>query len=102
VVSRNRKYRSWIPGIVFWILFLGSIAFGRRFRWVDTIWNLAWLLLLFVIAVCATFEIFRNRHKAGGYVGYRGVPRWVVTFFGGEVKDTKAPETPLIVQTLKP
>ena len=85
----NRKYRSWIPGIVFWIFFLGSIAFGRCFLWVDTIWNVAWLLLLLVIAICATVQIFRNRHETGGYVGYRGVPRWVVMLFGGEVSDAK-------------
>jgi hypothetical protein len=82
----NRKYKSWIPGIVFWILFLASIGLQRRYRWVDAIWNLAWLLFLLLVAIHATFEIFGNQSKAGGYVGYRGVPRWAVTLFGGEIK----------------
>jgi hypothetical protein len=30
-------------------------------------------------------SIFRQRDQSDGYVGYRGVPRWVVTLFGDEV-----------------
>ena len=30
-------------------------------------------------------QIFRNQNETAGYVGYRGVPRWVVTLFGDEV-----------------
>jgi hypothetical protein len=82
----NKKYRSWTPVIVFWTLFLGSIALGRRHRWVDAVWNATWLVFLLVVALCATVEIFRNRHGAGGYIGYRGVPRWVVALFGGEAE----------------
>ena len=85
----NRKYRSWIPGIVFWTLFLGSLALDRRYRWVDAIWNAVWLLFLLVLAVCATVQIFRNRNESGGYIGYRGVPRWAVTLFGGDAEQRK-------------
>ena len=33
--------RSWIPGIVFWVLFLGSLALAERYPWLDTIWYAA-------------------------------------------------------------
>jgi len=85
----RKKYRSWIPGIVFWVLFLGSLVLGRRYWWVDTIWNAAWLVFLGVVAGCATVAIFRRRRETGGYVGYRGVPRWAVTLFGGEVAERR-------------
>jgi hypothetical protein len=81
----NRRYRSWIPGIVFWTLFLVSLGLGKRHPWLDTIWYVAWMLFLIVVAVCAAAQIFRHRHETGGVVGYRGVPRWVVTLFGGDV-----------------
>jgi hypothetical protein len=81
------KYRSWIPGIIFWVLFLGSLALGKRHWWVDMVWNAVWLAFLAVVAICAVVGIFRNRSECGGYLGYRGVPRWVVTLFGGEVKE---------------
>jgi hypothetical protein len=77
--------RSWIPGIVFWVLFLGSLAFGKRYPWLDAVWYWAWMLFLLVVAVYSVKQIFSNRHETGGVVGYRGVPRWVVTLFGGEV-----------------
>ncbi len=78
-------HRGWIPGIVFWVLFLGSLALGRRYWWVDAVWNVAWLLFLAAVAICAAVGIFRNRDKSGSYMGYRGVPRWAATLFGGEV-----------------
>jgi hypothetical protein len=81
----SKKYRNWIPGIVFWTLFLGSLALGRHYPWVDSVWNAAWLMFLLVVAICATVGVFRKRAESQGYVGYRGVPRWVVTLFGGEV-----------------
>ena len=80
----RKKYRSWIPGIVFWVLFLVSIGLARRYRWLDPIWNVAWIAFLIVIATWSVVETFRKRGKAGGYVGYRGIPRWVVRLFGGE------------------
>ncbi len=85
----KRKYRSWIPGIVFWALFLGSLVLDRRYRWVDALWNAVWLLFLLVLAMCATVQIFRDRNESGGYIGYTGVPGWAVTLFGGEVEQRK-------------
>jgi len=81
--------RSWIPGIVFWALLLVSLGLYERYPWVDTVWYGAWMLFLLVIAVYAVVQIFSNRQEAGGYVGYRGVPRWVVTLFGDEVEPRK-------------
>lgn len=49
------------------------------------------MLFLLVVAVCATVQTFRHRHETGGLVGYRGVPRRVVTLFGGEVEQQGKP-----------
>jgi hypothetical protein len=46
--------------------------------------DFAWMLLLIVLASWSVIAIFRNRDAVGGYVGYRGVPRWVVRLFGGD------------------
>lgn len=78
------RYRSWIPGIVFWVLFLVCIGLYRRYQWLDFAWNTAWMLLLIGIASWSVVTIFHNRRAAGGYVGYRGVPRWIVHLFGGD------------------
>ena len=75
------RWRAWIPTIAFWFLFLGSLALGKRYPWLDTVWYAAWMLFLLVVAVAAAIDIFRHRHAPGGYVGYRGVPRWAVRFF---------------------
>jgi hypothetical protein len=81
----NRRYRSWIPGIVVWTWLLVSIGLARRYAWLDTVWTAAWMWFLIVVAVCSVVQIFRHRHETGGIVGYRGVPRWVVTLLGGDV-----------------
>jgi hypothetical protein len=81
--------RTWIPGIVFWVLFLASLALGKRYPWLDSIWYAAWMLFLLVIAVHAGIHIFRKRKETDGYVGYRGVPRWAVTVFGDDVRPDK-------------
>jgi hypothetical protein len=82
----NRRWLSWIPGIVVWVWFLGSIGLAKRYPWLDSVWNVAWMLFLLVVAVCSAVQVFRHRHEAGAYVGYRGVPRWVVTLFGGDAE----------------
>jgi hypothetical protein len=89
----SRKWRSWIPGIVVWTWLLVSIALVKRYPWVDVVFNGAWMLLLLVVAVASVIHVFRHRHEAGGLVGYRGVPRWVVTLFGGD--DQSSPPHPL-------
>jgi len=77
--------RTWIPGIVFWALLLISLALGQRCPWLDQVWYGAWMLFLLVVSIYAVTQIFRQRDQSDGYVGYRGVPRWVVTLFGDEV-----------------
>ena len=81
--------RSWIPGIVFWVLFLGSLALAERYPWLDTIWYAAWMLFLLVVGAHAVTQIFRMRKDTDGYVGYRGVPRWAVRLFGDDVEPRK-------------
>ena len=82
-----KKYNSWIPGIVFWVLFLGSLLIGKRYWWVDTVWSVVWLTFLGVIAICAAVGFFRGGGENGAYVSHRGVPRWAVALFGGEVEE---------------
>jgi hypothetical protein len=79
-----KKYRTWIPGIIFWTLFLVSIGLQRRYRWLDLVWNTTWMGFLILVAVWGVVDIFRNRHTTNGYIGYRGVPRWVVRLFGDD------------------
>src|SRR5262249_34245667 len=83
--------RTWIPGIVFWALFLVSLALAGRYPWLDTVWYGVWMAFLLVVAGYAVIQIFRNRDRTDGFVGYRGVPRWVVTIFGDEVEPGKSP-----------
>lgn len=78
------RYRSWIPGLVFWTLFLLSVSLANRYRWLDTVWVLVWLALLLIVGIWSVVEIFRSRHDTEGYVGYRGVPRWFVRFLGDD------------------
>jgi hypothetical protein len=89
----NRKYRSWIPGIVFWILFVASFALGKRYWWIDTAWNAVWFGLLLVIAVASVVHILRSRDEGDSYLNHRGVPRWGVKMFGGEVEPSKEPSS---------
>ncbi len=77
--------RTWIPGVVFWVLFLGSVALAGRYSWLDIVWLAAWMLFLLVVAVCAVVHIFHKRQETDGLVGYRGVPRWVITLIGDQV-----------------
>jgi hypothetical protein len=84
MTSESRpRWRSWVPTIIFWVLFLASLALGKRYPWLDTVWYAAWMLFLLVVAIAAAIDIFRYRDAPGGYIGYRGVPRWAVRLFGG-------------------
>ena len=87
----KRRWLSWIPGIVVWVWLLGSIGLAKRYPWLDSVWNVAWMLFLLVVAVCSTVQVFRHRHETGGYVGYRGVPRWVLTLLGGDARPSGKP-----------
>ena len=77
-----KRNRRWIPGIVFWVLFLGSIALDEQHPWVRTVWVAAWLLFLIIVALIAIVQIFRHRHDTGGVMSYRGASGWVATLFG--------------------
>jgi hypothetical protein len=73
------KHRQTITAIVFWGLFLGSIAFVRRFPGLDTAWVFAGYLFLSGVAVFSLIQTFRD-HKERGQFSYRGVPRWLSRF----------------------
>ena len=92
-MRRPRWSRRWIPGIVFWVLFLGSIALDRHHPWVRTVWVAAWLLILVGVAAVAVVEIFRHREDTAGFISYRGVPGWVVALFGGGSEPEDAPSS---------
>jgi len=96
-MKRPRWSRKWIPGIVFWVLFLGSIALDRRHPWVRTVWVAVWFLFLVFIAAVAVVQIFRHREDTAGIISHRGVPAWAVTLFGGgpEPGDRPARKSPV-------
>jgi hypothetical protein len=73
------KQRQTITAIVFWVLFLGSIAFVRSFPALDMVWVFGGYLFLLVVAVFSLIQTFRD-HKERGQFSYRGVPRWLGRF----------------------
>jgi hypothetical protein len=74
--------RRWIPGIVFGVLFLVSLALDEHHPWVDTVWVAAGLLFLIVAAVIVLVQPFRHRGDSGGVISYRGTSGWVATLLG--------------------
>jgi hypothetical protein len=74
-MSRNR--RSWIFGILFWVLFLISIWLNDRYRWLDAAWFIGMVLLGTVASILIVVEMARNRDGSGEYLYYKGVPRFV-------------------------
>jgi hypothetical protein len=73
--------RRWIAVIVFWILFVASIALDSRYPWVRLAWTSMGLTLLVVASVYSVVEMFRRGNRTGEMVYYRGVPRflwWIV------------------------
>jgi hypothetical protein len=85
----NARRISTIVAVIFWIWFLGSLALVQRHPWVDAVWNAVWMLLLIVASIWVSIQRFRGIYRASGYVGYRGVPRWMVSIFTDGV-DAKA------------
>ncbi|MFZ0992127.1 MAG: hypothetical protein WBL97_19105 [Candidatus Sulfotelmatobacter sp.] len=49
----------------------------------DTIWVSGAYLFLFIVAVFSVVQTFRDRKKTGQF-SYRGVPRWLTRFLGGD------------------
>ena len=64
-----------IFGIVFWLLFLTSIAFGvfTRYQWLDIAWFLAVQVFVAIASVFFVLEFFRNRTTSGDHR-----PRWLM------------------------
>jgi hypothetical protein len=87
LVGRLWKHRQWITAVVFWVLFLGSFALINRYPTLDTIWVSAACLFLFIVAVFSVIQTFRDRKETDQF-SYRGVPRWLTRFLGGD--DTKS------------
>jgi threonine/homoserine/homoserine lactone efflux protein len=77
------KHRQTITAIVFWMLFLGSFAFSHHYPGLDTVWVSGAYLFLFAVAVFSLIQTFRD-HKEKGQFSYRGVPRWLTRFLGGD------------------
>ena len=50
-----------IFGIAFWVLFLLSLAFFDRYRWVDRIWSSALWASLVATAIYSISQTIRNR-----------------------------------------
>ena len=66
----------WIPVIIFWALFLASIALYGRFPWLDITWYVALLVILIAFSIYSALRIIRDRtdKPAGSY------PRWFKRF----------------------
>ncbi|HKM48842.1 MAG TPA: hypothetical protein VJX69_14720 [Terriglobales bacterium] len=71
--------RKWLPAIVFWGLFGISLAFYKRYPWLDTLWYGVAMLFLLMIAGYSIIQIVRRRHETTT-ISYRGVPRWLEKF----------------------
>jgi hypothetical protein len=80
MIDRSLNRRRWTGVIAFWILFVGSIVFVRRYPWLDTAWNTLWAALVIVVGFYSVREMFRRAEKTGEYVYYRGVPRFLWWF----------------------
>jgi len=63
----TRGMRSWIVTIVIWVLLLGSIALGKTYPALDTIWVVLRLLLLLGFSIFFIIMIFRHRSKGVGF-----------------------------------
>jgi succinate dehydrogenase hydrophobic anchor subunit len=79
--SWNARRISTVVAVVFWIWFLGSLALVKRYPWLDAVWNAVWILLLVVASIWVSIQRFRGIRGASGYIGYRGVPRWLAALF---------------------
>jgi len=79
----NRKLRNWIPTIAFWILFAASLALGKHYPWLDTVWYGALVLVLLALSAYSLTYTFRHRHETDS-ISYQGVPGWLQRFFFDE------------------
>jgi len=72
----NRKLRGWLPTILFWVLFAGSLGFGRRYPWLDTVCYAAGMLFILGLSAYTIIDKLRHRHESG-WLSYRAMPRWL-------------------------
>lgn len=73
------RWRSWIPTLTFWTLFLISLGLGKRYPVLNTVWYLAGMLFLLIVSLYSLIHIYRHRHETSS-ISYRGVPRWLERF----------------------
>ena len=66
----------WITGVLFWILFLVSLALNAQYRWINWIWSIALLFGLLVTSIYFVARAIHNR-TLSGTLGY---PRWFLRF----------------------
>ncbi|HXU10149.1 MAG TPA: hypothetical protein VN743_14225 [Blastocatellia bacterium] len=67
---------KWIAGVIFWILFLVSLALNARYRWINLIWSIALWLGLLGTSIYFVARAFHNRTLSGT----AGFPRWFLRF----------------------
>ncbi len=80
----RRLWRGWGFTILFWVFFVGSIAFSGRHPLLDTVW----LIIGFgALALLSTFHLIRVSRQIGqdqSNVSYRGVPAWFRELLGAD------------------
>jgi len=91
----SRRWRSWIPPVIFWALFLVSLGLGKRYSWLDTVWYAAGMLFLLGLSVFSVVHKFRHRHETSS-ISYQGVPRWLERFSLDEEEPGQPPVTPKV------
>jgi hypothetical protein len=85
-------YRKWLPAIVFWGLVGISLAFYKRYPWVDTLWYSGAMLFLLMVAGYSIIQIVRHRHETTT-ISYQGLPRWLRKFMLDEQDPSGADTT---------
>ncbi len=72
----NRRWRGWIPAVIFWAAFLVSLGLGKRYSWLDTVWYAAGMLFLLGLSGYSLIHKFRHRHETSS-ISYQGIPHWL-------------------------
>jgi hypothetical protein len=66
----------WIAGVLFWILFLLSLALNAKYRWIGWMWSIALWLGLLGTSIYFVARAVHNRSASGA----SGYPRWFLRF----------------------
>jgi len=67
---------KWIAGVLFWTIFLLSLALNARYRWINWIWSIALWLCLLAMSIYTVRRAIHHRTVSGT----RGYPRWFLRF----------------------